>query len=63
VFPSIRRILRDKKRRRRELIPAITFLSKEEKHTSLRSESDYNLETTWETFPLVSMINGLHGKL
>jgi hypothetical protein len=44
VFMSIRRILRGVKRR--ELILAITFLLKEEKNISLRSDSYYNLKIT-----------------
>jgi hypothetical protein len=49
VFSNIRRVLRGGKRRK--LIPAITFLSKKEKkNISLKSESYYNLKTSWTPF-------------
>jgi hypothetical protein len=48
--------------KRKELVPEITFILKKEKKLSLRSKS-YNFETWAATFPLVSTINGLHGRV
>jgi hypothetical protein len=62
VFSNIIRVLRGGKRRK--LIPAITFLSKKEKkkHKS-KIRILLQLENIMDTFPLVSRINGVHGRL